>query len=532
MHPAQRSTLLLALLALGCGDQTKAESTSAAAPITSERPASAVSASASPTTPEQLDRSTIKTKPASKPLFPVAYLKEEAGFMPGGQASSDFVIHPFRDRMVVTKAGHVYELEDGDLKLKPKAVTTEKVEKNTPLLGAYEIRRLEGYWPEDLWAEAHFSSFFGARQSSSRDVAYVRHGGQWSVEKTLPYSVVHWTNGAFLGINGNELAVVHGSAKVELQPTKAEAKEGCSGALLRPFDVATLPSGEVYVLGQRCDTKKFALEYWPAGESKSRIEDLPELEAAGELMPYHHHIAVSSKNAVYVALSSSSAPYYLARFDGVITRRLETHDPGHIAAVWATPDGTFFGLNVGRYKGSNELHKLVSVTKDNRYQQFVPPKQVRLTALWATDENTAYASVGGEISGISVLLGTVDQKLLGTPPADLFKESPDSSSAASEVFPLLTESCSTPFLFLYDVSDRTPKKFDFPRTKKALKAFEKRTTETLLDFNHGGKRRLGITVPNADTGKLLLTHMKLEMPEDNPSLVCFAPPEGAYSIPL
>lgn len=93
-----------------------------------------------------------------------------------------------------------------------------------------------------------------------------------------------------------------------------------------------------------------------------------------------------------------------------------------------------------------------------------------------------------------------------------------------------TDECKTPFVFLYSVKSAR-KNFSFPTTRKALKSFAGVDQLKLVDFEHG-QRRLGVVVPSAETGRKLVEHVKQEMKDEDPKLICFSPPEKAREIDI
>ncbi len=529
MRPLLLGSLLC--LSVACADPGDKSAPTAA----QEGALATVEATASATPePAPVDRSTIPTQPEKRPLHVAAYLKHHGQFAFGGQSSNGFRLFAFADRMIVAKAGEVYTFDGERLKLDPKAVTTEKVEGNTPLLGAYEIDRLEGRWPDLLWARAEFHSFMGPRQFSDRTVEYRRADGKWTVEKELPRRVAAWKGGSFLGLTAGKLAVVAGSAPHELAQTRApEGAPGCTqgGPLLTLEDVATLEAGDVLALGRRCDDQKRAVEWWKAGSTTSTIADLPEHPLDNELQSHGHRVLARGESA-FVTLSARSAPFYLWRLDRGVFRRVVTHDVGAVTSSFLAADGTFFATVVGPRGSHKDPNVLVSVTSDHRYVRFMTEKVLPLGSVWAHDKDTAYVAIERSYGDEAVLLSTQPKKILGDPPADLFQKEAEVSAAPSETFKAFTDRCQAPFVFLYDVAASTPKGFDFPKTKKALKAFAERTTESLLDFSYQGKRRLGIKVPSGEIGQKLVAHMKKEMPEDDPRLVCFEAPLDAVAIKL
>jgi hypothetical protein len=84
------------------------------------------------------------------------------------------------------------------------------------------------------------------------------------------------------------------------------------------------------------------------------------------------------------------------------------------------------------------------------------------------------------------------------------------------------EGCSTPFVFLYDVSYDNAKDFTFPSTRKALSTFAGVAEVSLMEFFEGG-RRLGVKVSSKEQGEAVIAHVKANMKDEKPVLLCYEP---------
>lgn len=93
------------------------------------------------------------------------------------------------------------------------------------------------------------------------------------------------------------------------------------------------------------------------------------------------------------------------------------------------------------------------------------------------------------------------------------------------------EGCPTPFVYLYDVSPLNDAKFTYPATTKAMSTFPGVDALSLEEFTEGGVKRLGIRVSGKEQGEAVIAHVRANMKDEAPRLVCFAP-AGARKIPL
>jgi hypothetical protein len=524
-------------LALGaCGEDAKPESpASASVGSVSETPAPTASAEA------PVDRSLLKAKvdAETKTLDVVAYIADERDgpmFM-GAQAATNFRLFPFEQTMVVSRAGQLFELQGDKLVLNTKAVTTEKVPGNTPVLGAYEIQRLEGDYPESLFVTAEFQSFMGPRQGSYRTVYYVRTGGAWKTRESPPTSVAAWKNGAMLGLTLGKPVVESGPpTTLPAQTPGTEGKCLPGASLVFGRKLAGRPTGELILLGARCDTNRPVIERWSA-EGKGTLEDLPG--APKELSPlhFHDHLRMTSSTSGVVAISGPDHTPYVARFDGGGFRPVDIPDKGDIDEAWMTADGAIFLVLIDSV--SKAPNMLVRSLPDGQYTRWKAPRGYGMRGLWARDRDTAYVGWSAFGSSEAVLFGTKPALLTsqGAPPSFTAPRPEKPSAPRGEApvdgvaaFPKYDDACKDPFVFLYDVAVQTPPGFPFPLTVKTLHAFTKKEGLELVDFKHGGKRRLGVRVPNKEVAAELVKHVKGLMPEDNPELVCFKAPADARNV--
>lgn len=84
------------------------------------------------------------------------------------------------------------------------------------------------------------------------------------------------------------------------------------------------------------------------------------------------------------------------------------------------------------------------------------------------------------------------------------------------------EECKTPFVYLYDVSPLSEPTYTFPTTRKALATFKDVDRLGLVDFLEGN-RRLGITVPSKEIGEAVIAHVRANMKDEDPKLLCYVP---------
>ena len=82
--------------------------------------------------------------------------------------------------------------------------------------------------------------------------------------------------------------------------------------------------------------------------------------------------------------------------------------------------------------------------------------------------------------------------------------------------------CKTPFVYLYEVAWQNDAKFTFPTTRKALSTFPAVAEIGLVEYHEQG-RRLGATVKSKEQGEALIAHVKANMKDEHPELICYVP---------
>lgn len=82
--------------------------------------------------------------------------------------------------------------------------------------------------------------------------------------------------------------------------------------------------------------------------------------------------------------------------------------------------------------------------------------------------------------------------------------------------------CKTPFVYLYEVSWKNEPKYTFPTTRKALSTFPEVADITLVEYWEG-RRILGVQVKSEQQGEAVIAHVKANMKDEHPELICYAP---------
>jgi hypothetical protein len=528
--PQIRHLLVFALLngALACSEKPKAEPTPEAQPDPGSlaKPDPAPSAA-----PRAVDRSPIPiTNSASKLTLTATKLDQELLEERTRMWLDERLLrlHPLRDRMLVSYAGFVAVLEDNNKLELIRHIWPQE---------AYELTAIFGAWPKAVVARVDFDSWKSPGYQRQAPIKWTRSyrwtGADWDLQDGSDWGAkgAAWRDGTILSFNENRLNVIPAAyfAASENKSKPDAPKQAAPSDPARCKDTPTevvgeeldaLPSGEAFVLGKRCGGGSYAMERWAPDQAESAIDDLPDAPAAAK----RGFLSASAPDRLHVVLSTGEK-VYAARWEGQAFRKLELNEEGTVRAIWTAADGALFFVLEGKAntpkKGKAELLRVLPSGELSRSAVFAPSPSLRV---WAADAQTAFVSSYGSIlstkPGLTFTPGKSDEP------------KPSRPAPSATALPAFTDGCSTPFVFLYDVSSKSPPGFDFPSTRKALSAFPGLIEIGLIEFEYKAQRKLGVKVSTAGVGRELIEHLKTAMPDEHPDLVCFAPSESVRAIKL
>jgi hypothetical protein len=347
-----------------------------------------------------------------------------------------------------------------------------KFERGEPGAFGYRmLRDITGTYPDGLFG---YLVYENGRAPVPGIAPLTGKGGQ---------EVVFAPGGGWGNINGvatvGESVVVHGEDNYEgpkvltVRGPRVEryiipaSSQGCENTM--PFPKGALnatafggaKNGMLAAVGDHCsDEKQAAVEIWPPNETKPKLVKLDR-----------------KKGDFFVPFSSGSI---LEIRGDQVTQLPET---GDLQRAYLEPDGT-----------------LAVVTQD---------AILKLDeGAWKTAARLAF---GTRVRSIARHDGTL---WIGTDGgiARLVEGKPSD----------YTDECKTPFVFLYDVSWKAEPTYTFPTTRKALSTFADKDKIKLVEIALG-KRRLGLTVPDKKVGEAVIAHVKANMKDENPKLLCLSP---------
>lgn len=300
---------------------------------------------------------------------------------------------------------------------------------------------------------------------------------------------------AAYGLGAVEFTTVRGTAS--RKPQKAEdagCKEeemkylwgGGEAPALPPQVIESSTEGTLMSIGRLCDQRGAAAEIWDK-TGKSRIVDLTRFWKKMASWP----LILKGKGDelwAYSDLFTSILHYRKGEFAAVP----DLERP--VKNVFTSPSGDLLandGKTIHRYR-DGKWSPVGRLANPERYYTM------------AMDEKETIWVSSGEVSRLR--------------PEPRTKAPPDE--------------CSTPFVYLYEVSSKNEKNFSYPSTRKALSTFAEVDAIGLVEFDEAYRKRLGITVQSKAQGEAVVAHIKETMKDEAPKLICFAPTTDVRKIDM
>ncbi|HEY0138117.1 MAG TPA: hypothetical protein VGB85_28720, partial [Nannocystis sp.] len=245
-------------------------------------------------------------------------------------------------------------------------------------MGVEVLMALGGRWPDPVWMTAQSQ----AHRSASAPFTYYRKGARWQ-RKATGVGPLDWYYQAFAPWTGEQtlalrllttdpnLESLYGDdlpAKIRKQidaairanpprldllaagtPPKPAPMQIAAGS--RPIDLATLPTGEVFVLlafaeNEGGEDERFAVQRFAPGEPAGVVDHLPEVGGAAPFMPRGKLVARAA-NDVYLAGAlrrNTGLEALVTRFDGETWRPITLPPGGQVLSLAFAADGVAWAV--------------------------------------------------------------------------------------------------------------------------------------------------------------------------------------------
>ena len=287
------------------------------------------------------------------------------------------------------------------------------------------------------------------------------------------------------GVSGHVIATVRGPG-LPIKP-QSPAQAGCKDGEADPYGsedarrgvppraFGATPKGTLVAIGNLCSKRGPAAEVWDK-PGKSRIVDLSSMVKEIE---YHATLLPGQGDELFLRASEKDPILHYKDGNFEVLPRLE--EPIKDAFVSARKQiHVLAGAVIHRFENGQWV-AVGQLPWPTRYSRIVMDEN---DTLWTT------------MFGVSRLR--------------------EGRGVAYE------EGCKTPFVYLYDVADDNAPDFTFPSTQKALSSFAGLAEIGLVEFYEGG-RRLGLTVTSKEQGEAVIAHVRANMKDEHPKLLCYEP---------
>lgn len=402
-----------------------------------------------------------------------------------------------------TKVDGVYLLDDGTLavhqKLRIGHVANDKIdwlEKQAPegsvTLGGTRITWVGGRWPDAL--DVTYSNreardpqpTFLPLTGKGTSITYDYGGG---VARLIGVARVgESTLVAGVDSRGVQFATVRGPGVIRARKTAVDV--GCKGDEVPPYvdetkHAAVIPrgfgatsAGTVISVGVLCEQRNVTLEVWAKDKMLSTLIDLGDKHKGYDV--YGAEILAGEGDEAWIRATSKAVVRYI---DGRVETLPEIADGTE--RLFMSPNKKLYAANPWG------IHR------------------------WDKDHWTQVARFGWEQKTYGLIADDKEQFWQTFWGGFVYR--PGKAT-------IMTDDCSTPFVFLYDVPLINEASYTFPTTRKALASFADVNDLTLVDFTQlQGERRLGVMVKTKAQGEALMEHVKKTMPKEKPRFLCYEP---------
>jgi hypothetical protein len=276
-----------------------------------------------------------------------------------------------------------------------------------------------------------------------------------------------------------------------------------------PDALGTTPAGTMLSVGHVCEADgPVAAEVWDKGQETSHRIDLKPYwlkgDSARQFLKGEGDTAYFPKGTWSQILRYSEGKFDLLPSFGRPMLRAFTSQSGKL---YATDDRTISQFDGERWV---PVARLASKGADAGVPQL---RQLRSIV---SDGETFWATAGDKVYRL-VPAATPDG---AAPPETALLAAPESPAT-----------CTTPFVYLFSVGYTIPRKYDYPKTRKALQSFAEAGSLKLVEFDDTGSRQVGVKVTSMAQGEALIAHLKPIMTDDDPRLTCFEP-VSVQEIPI
>lgn len=356
-------------------------------------------------------------------------------------------------------------------------------------LGGSYIRGVTGVWPD---VEVHYTSQNGRAEQPSvyplggekgKNVRFAEGGGLGWVRGVVRVGKTTLVAGSDM-YSGARFETLRGPG-LKIKPITAE-KFGCKPGEVRQQGeedpialqfsaVGVTEKGTLVTVGDLCDDRKRpAAEIWD-DVSTSRIVELGDIIKEFDYFP---NVVRGKGDELFIGSKRGILRYRDGKFDALPVPTIPPQN------LFVSPQGKLHGV------ANQDLVRF----DDGKWTTIAKvPRSLSSGTITMDEKGTIWVAHGG-VAKLREAEGNE-----GEPP------------------------CKTPFVYLYDVSWKNENNYTFPTTRKALSTFPDVGKIKLVEYKDYYGRRLGAQVESEEQAKALIEHVKANMKDEYPELICYEP---------
>lgn len=456
---------------------------------------------------------------------------------------------------VVTADDRVY-LYDGDQLVAEVEGTT--VQDHPEYLGSYATGQMEsvsyagGKWPDQAYLAVNRPA-----QRSGYTVLMKKVGKTWTeVTRTQitewVQAVKPWDRGRYVALVTSMYGyyrwqVVQGAPRTVPSPTRAGA-DGCCGptsTAQMPVDFAALPSGDLFAVGSLVnDRTTWVVEHFVPNAKQGTMYRLPLPSEEGleiEIVGLHANRADDvyafgqlrrlRANSTY---ERDSAGGYVAHFDGKSWTNTAIPNQSPVTSVateagslWIVAGGALYRRDTAG--GPFELVVLPEVTDSLKAEYRT--SGMHSDGIWSLAAEGVQVRAGHDIWVTAKLrrdkteLGSV--VLRNREHGALWKGlvTRDYAQTMEQYQPLrpADQYCPSIYVMLYGMTRSTPKNYDYPLTREAVKGHPEFADVVFAETEELGQHYFGAFVPGYELSRKLVKLVATKVPGTKPVALCRNP---------
>jgi hypothetical protein len=455
---------------------------------------------------------------------------------------------------MVTDDGQLYLYDDDQLIAEVKG---DVVTNHPEYLASYTKSSMEsvsyfgGRWPDNAYLRID-----RPEQRSGYSVLFKKSGKRW--KQVARTQVAEWAQGVKPWDRGRKIAlisamygyyrweVVEGTPRTVPAPARAGANACCGPQSVAemPVDFVALPTGDLFAVGAKVDENSvWVVEHWKPGKTNGTLVPLPVPKGDGLVVEVTGLYASTERDVFAfgrVRKLRADSFYeqdfqggYLAHYDGISWSLVPGTESFEISSV-AREGETLWLVAGGRLMKKEPsdpsfvlvpLPEMTEPLLSDLYNTKPPPGPWKMTAtsVVVRDGHDIWVNAQGAKPGSL----TPPLILRNRPHRDIWRGLGDKDYEQTmeqyKAFRPADEYCTSIYVMLYGMTKSTPKNYDYPLTREALKGHTEFSEVIFAETEELGKHYFGAFVPNLEVSKKLVKLLTQKVEGSKPVALCRNP---------